>query len=382
MKKTLGFELKLIIYSILLGAVSGSIVWIFLKVLSIGTEFIWEILPNYLQSPYYTVIICTLGGLITGLYRKKVGDYPEEMMVVLGKVKREKRYDYKKLPILLVAAFLPLVFGSSVGPEAGLVGIITALCYWVANRLKTYANKGNAEEESQLGKVRKSITYGFAIAVGLAVYVVLNKLFGAAMAGFPSFELALPSGKDMLFLILYIAAGCLLAKYYEMTHHGCHVIAGHIPPVLKETVAGFVLGTTAVFVPQIMFSGEEEIHHLMTEYVDYQPWMLMGIALLKILLTNICIQFGLKGGHFFPLIYAGVAGGYAIAMFLFPETAAEHVIFAAAIVTSAMLGANMKKPLLVILLLLICFPVRMVFWLAIGAFAASAIMSIGENKNE
>ena len=173
-----------------------------------------------------------------------------------------------------------------------------------------------------------------------------------------------------------------MAKFYEITHHASHVTAGKLPPVIKETVAGLCFGITATFVPQIMFSGEEEIHHLMTEYVDYLPWMLLGIALLKVLLTNICIQFGLKGGHFFPLIYAGVAAGYACAMFLFPAEAAEHVIFAAAVVTSAMLGANMKKPLIVILLLLICFPVRMVFWLAIGAFAGSSIMSIGGNENE
>ena len=202
------------------------------------------------------------------------------------------------------------------------------------------------------------------------------------MAGFPSFEAALPSGKDMLMAIVYIIVGCLLAKYYEITHHGSHVAADKVPPVARETAAGLCLGIVATYVPQIMFSGEEEIHHLMTEFVDYLPWMLLGIALLKILMTNICIQCGLKGGHFFPLIYAGVAAGYAIAMFLFSENAAEHVVFAAAVVTSAMLGANMKKPWIVILLLLICFPVRMVFWLAIGAFSGSSIMSLGGNKNE
>ena len=30
-------------------------------------------------------------------------------------------------------------------------------------------------------------------------------------------------------------------------------------------------------------------------------------ALVWILLTNLCIQFGLKGGHFFPVIFAGVS---------------------------------------------------------------------------
>jgi len=108
--------------------------------------------------------------------------------------------------------------------------------------------------------------------------------------------------------------------------------------------------------------------------------MLLGIALLKVLITNICIQGGLKGGHFFPLIYAGVALGYAMAMFIYPGNAAEHVVFAAAVVTAAMLGANMKQPMVVALILLICFPFRMIFWLLIGAYAGCAIMSIGKEE--
>ena len=69
-------------------------------------------------------------------------------------------------------------------------------------------------------------------------------------------------------------------------------------------------------------------------------------------------------------------------MFVFPANAAEHVIFAAAVVTSVLLGANMKQPLAVTLILLLCFPFRMIIWLAIGSFAGSAVMSIGKNEKE
>jgi len=363
--------LKLIPLSLLLGIASGVIVYIFLRVLGLGTELLWDTIPEIISFKFYPLIICTIGGLIVGIFRKKFGDYPEEMMVVLGKVRKDKWYDYKKLPVLLVAAFLPLVFASSVGPEAGLVGIITAICYWVAATLK----KSNAD--TPLGKVTKDITYGFAIALGLGTYLALNRLLGAAMGGFPTFELALPTGKDFIFTIIYILVGCLLAKFYDVTHHVSHKASTKLPSILKETVAGLILGLAASFVPQMMFSGEEEIHHLMTEYVEYIPWVLLGIAFLKVLITNICIQGGLKGGHFFPLIYACVALGYAVAMILFPEAASEHVIYAAAMVTAALLGANMKQPIIVALLLLLCFPFRMIIWVLLSAYAGSAITSIG-----
>ena len=364
-------KIKLILRGTGLGLVSGIIVWTFLKVLALTTDLLWETLPAQIESPVYTVVVCTLGGAMVGVFRKKFGNFPEEMMEVLGKVKREKFYDYTKLPVLLVAAFLPLVFASSVGPEAGLVGIITATCYWVAAELKKTAGR-------TLEKVEKRAPYSFAILAALVAYVGLNKVFGTAMAGFPTFETGLPTGKDWVLAIAYILAGCVLAKFYDITHHGAHVAAGKMPAVVSETVAGLLLGITATFVPQMMFSGEAEIHHLMTEYIEYAPWMLIGMAFLKVLITNICIQGGLKGGHFFPLIYAGVVGGYGAAMLVYGAAAGEHVVFAAAVVTAAMLGANMKQPLVVVLLLLICFPVRMIFWLAIGAYAGSGMMSLGK----
>ena len=53
----------------------------------------------------------------------------------------------------------------------------------------------------------------------------------------------------------------------------------------------------------------------------------------------------------------------------------EHVVFAAGIITAATLGAQLKKPLVVAILLLLCFPARMLFWV----FAVAAISGrVGE----
>ena len=106
--------MKLTVKSIFLGIASGTIVWTFLKVLAAGTNLLWEIFPGMITNPLYTVVVCTIGGLITGLFRKKAGDYPEEMMVVLGKVKKEKFYDYTKIPIMIFTLFL-IIFFANVG---------------------------------------------------------------------------------------------------------------------------------------------------------------------------------------------------------------------------------------------------------------------------
>ena len=109
---------------------------------------------------------------------------------------------------------------------------------------------------------------------------------------------------------------------------------------------------------------------LMESYHLYLPIMLIGIAFLKIIMTNVCIQFGLKGGHFFPLIFAGVCMGYGIAMFVFGQSG-DHVVIAAAIVTAALLGGIMKKPLAVTMLLFLCFPIRLFVWIFLAAAIGS-----------
>ena len=98
-------------------------------------------------------------------------------------------------------------------------------------------------------------------------------------------------------------------------------------------------------------------------------------ALVWILLTNLCIQFGLKGGHFFPVIFAGVCMGYGMAM-LTCGPDGGHVVFGAAIVTASLLGGIMKKPLAVTMLLFLCFPVKMFIWIFIAAAVGSKLITL------
>lgn len=382
-------------FCLCVGGFAGAVIWTFLKIVAEGTRFLWEWLPAQAQIPYYTLLVCACGGLVIGLYRKRFGDYPEELGTIMGKVKREKHYEYRNMAVLIIAALLPLLIGSSVGPEAGMTGVIVGICYWAGDNLK-FA-KSHSKEYSQVGvavtlgvlfhsplfgifaveeegeetevlnpsKSSKILLYGLAIAAGTGIYIILTAFFGAAMEGFPSFEAPEAGYRDYLMMVVYIIGGFLLALFYEVTHKGAAKVMGKIPPVLRETAAGVCLGIIGMLVPAMMFSGEEQMGKLMTVYVNYAPIALVGVAFLKVFLTNLCIQGGLKGGHFFPVIFAGVCLGYGIAMFVFPG--GGHEVFGAAVVTSAMLGGIMGKPLAVTMLLFLCFPVRMFLWIFLAA---------------
>jgi H+/Cl- antiporter ClcA len=131
----------------------------------------------------------------------------------------------------------------------------------------------------------------------------------------------------------------------------------------------------------VLFSGEEQMGELMLDFGRYTPWLLIGICLLKLVMTAFCLNFGMKGGHFFPLIFACVCMGFALAMLVFPNPA-EHVVFAAGVVTSATLGAQLKKPLAVSVLMLLCFPARLLFWIFLAAAAGGRLAQLIDDKRK
>lgn len=78
-----------LLYSVILGAIVGVIIWCFLRLMNLGIAVLWEYVPSQINFPLYTLCVCTAGGLIVGLWKRKFGDYPEELGVVLGKVKKQ-----------------------------------------------------------------------------------------------------------------------------------------------------------------------------------------------------------------------------------------------------------------------------------------------------
>lgn len=73
-----------------------------------------------------------------GLYERFCGRYPDTMEAAMAEVKATGGYAYGKGRLLRssIGALLPLVFGGSIGPEAGLTGTIAGLCTWVGDHLK------------------------------------------------------------------------------------------------------------------------------------------------------------------------------------------------------------------------------------------------------
>ena len=142
-------NLLLALYTVVIGVIAGSIIWCFIRLMNLGINFFWEYLPGLINFEYYAIVVCLIGGLLIGLWKSKYGDAPEELNEVIKAVKKDHRYSYNNIFTSIVSALLPLIMGASVGPEAGLTGIIAGLCTWAGDKLKIFNNE--LEELAHIG---------------------------------------------------------------------------------------------------------------------------------------------------------------------------------------------------------------------------------------
>lgn len=393
-----------VICTIVTGALAGAFVWLFFFLMNKGLGFIWITLPAQFNFAFFPLVVCAVGGVIIGLYEKRFGPYPEELNVVMAKVKEDGRYDYNDIGVSSVAALLPLIFGGSIGPEAGLTGAIAGLCTWVGDRMKRFGaefkqltsvgtmaalsaiftaplfgfaaplygsceQNSTGEDELVLPKTSKIVVYLCAIAGALGAFMVLGGLFGGG-GGLPRFTDIHVGAFEMAWLVpialVGTAAGWLYHIFDGLAKRYADKVGDH--PVLKAVIAGVVLGAFGMVLPYTMFAGESQSEMLAETWTTMGAVVLIATGFGKVFTTPFCIRSGWRGGHFFPMIFAGVSIGYGMAAL----TGADPV-FCLCAATAGVCGAVMRQPLMAALLLFMCFPVKGVVVMLLAAALGSAI---------
>lgn len=401
------------------GSLAGAFVWLFFFLMNKGITFLWQTVPGWIssltaeslpvlsQGPFgfvpFPLIVCVLGGLLIGLYSKHTGIEPEDLNVVMAKVKETGRYDYSHIGKLSLAALLPLLFGGSVGPEAGLTGVVAGLCTWVGDRMRRFgsdfraltiagtqaaltavftaplygfvaplsgtADGARGEEGITLPKAQKAVVYLCAIAGALSAFLVLGQLFGES-SGLPRFD-AVEVGSYELALLLPLAlAGMACGWVFHAVNKGTLSLSEAMGnrPVAKAVLAGIILAVCGMALPFTMFAGESQAHYLMEGYSAIPAVALIATGFVKCALTPTCLNLGWHGGHFFPVIFSGVSLGYGFALLTGAAPA-----FCVAACTSALMGAVMRQPIMAALLLMLCFPLKGVVVMLVAAVIGAAI---------
>lgn len=385
---------------VLTGAIAGSFVWLILFVMDAGIELVWDRLSS-MFGVLFPIAMCILGGLVIGLFAKRYGEYPEDLRTVMSKVKRDGRYGYDRMGRMTVGALLPLIFGGSVGPEAGLTGVIAGLCSWVGDRMRRFGSDfrelteagvtatmsalftaplygfvaGMSDDSSRgsvaptMSRLERAVVYVCAIAGALAAFLLLSRFIGGGMP-LPHYDWESIGMEELLWAVPLIVVGALGGWLFCLADAGLSRVSGAAEGrvVLKPVVAGAILGLCGAVLPMTMFSGESQIGDLDGTWMTMGALLLIVTGLVKILVTAMCVNMGWRGGHFFPLIFAGVSLGYGMA-----AVSGTDPVFCLCVVTAALVGGVMRRPVLAVLLLLLCFPPIAVVPMLVAAFVGSRL---------
>ncbi|SFA98542.1 chloride channel protein [Clostridium frigidicarnis] len=388
----------LILYSTVIGAVVGFLTWFFLSVLNFTTKFLWITLPNLFYIQNWTLLLCLVGGVVVGICQKKFGNYPRKMDEVLAEFNKTKRVDYKSLPKATVAALSSLSFGASLGPEAALVGIVGGLSTWAGDILKSLVNKkqvikeyGNIlteysiettigmifraplfglttffedKKDSKFIKIIKIIVYLITTIAGFGVFILLSKIDNRELS-IVNFGKATVGKNEIIAIIPLIFIGVLFSMLYEFFGYIIHKAVKPLEnyKVIKAVIGGLALGLLGTLLPNILFSGEHQLTKLAMEWKEMSIYLLFITGMAKLFITEFCLSTGWRGGHIFPVIFAGASIGYGIAM-LFSIDPVTSV----ALVTTSITSSILKKPIAVVLILIFFFPIKLIILMILAAY--------------
>ncbi len=406
-------SLGMVAFALAAGFVVGLAVWAVYRASAALTDLLWidghgavcGLLEGFgIPSWWLPLAFCGLGGLAIGAFTARFGGEPAPLPQVLATVKRTGGYRLEKPAASVVGFLLPLVFGGAVGPEAGLSGIIAAACTAINEKLKAasvrvkgVAAQADVTVSAALSAVFATPLAGIVIAsqdgmpqaadprsfdfhrkakvvlytasaIGAVGGVALfGWLFGAE-AGLPRLEDAAPGAGELRWGIVCIALGWAGAALFHASDLGFSALSRRVGDhaIAKPLVAGLVLGAFAIPLPLVLFPGEVQIGEVMEGWASMGAVALVAAGLAKCAVTPLCINFGWRGGHFFPCIFAGVAIGYGVA-----AAAGIDPMFCACMACATLVAGVQRNPWVALALLLLCFPARDIVWLGLACLVGA-----------
>ena len=262
---------------------------------------------------------------------------------------------------------------TSVGTMAALSAIFTAPLFGFVAPLYGSVDENVDDRTIRIPKTWKIVVYLCAIAGALAAFAGTGpRCSGGGQCRCRAFTDIHVGTVELLWLVPLALVGAAGGWLFCMGDGLFGRLSDKMGdrPVLKAVIAGTVLGVAGIVLPFAMFAGETQAEELGRMWTSMGALALLATGFVKVLLTPFCIRFGWRGGHFFPVIFAGVSIGYGMATL----TGADPV-FCLCACTAALVGGVMRQPLMAVLLLFLCFPVKGVI-VMLAAAALGAIVPL------
>jgi H+/Cl- antiporter ClcA len=384
-----------------LGMVSALVTFAFIALVHQGTHLLWTEAAAAvgLDPRIFTILVCTIGGLMVGLLVKFFGDHNAIFADLMREFGETGRFKYRNAPGIVVTALVSLVSGASLGPEAPLADACGGIGTWASDRLKLDEQETRAMgysgvsgmlaafitqpvggavlglESAQGGPAGKKTYFWvlfpslLASAVATVVFVALSGAFFQTLYVFPDY---VPRVGDLFYAVplglIGGGVGLLFLFWLRALQRLLQPMKARL--VLRGLLGGLGMGLIGAFLPLTLFSGETETAELIHNAAELGVLMLIVLAVSKLLATTLLLATGWKGGYIFPILFASAAMGLA-ANLLFPHI---PVAVAVAATLAGALVAALRAPLFAVLFTLVLVSKETAAVIAVAA-VVSALLS-------
>ncbi|MBV9580514.1 MAG: chloride channel protein, partial [Chloroflexi bacterium] len=260
--------------------------------------------------------------------------------------------EYWRFPGALLSSFCSLLSGASVGPGGPVRVLVQDIAAWFRDDLQVTAKAALGFDVATVASALNSIIgnplftgvfateYEVGSTSGLQ-YLVWNLLAGVigfsfyALLGLNAFAGFLPFAPithlEADYFVWAIALGVLGAVVAIFTGASMQLFGRLVPRIFGERVvaralgAGVVISVVGLLLPELLFSGEDQIHAIVANPAQYGVGILLLLAISKPLLLALSFKSGYLGGPTFPLLFSCTMLGLALGL-LFPTVPSSILV--------------------------------------------------------
>ncbi|PLX82494.1 MAG: chloride channel protein [Desulfuromonas sp.] len=289
-----------------------------------------------MEHRWFLFLIPVIGGLVSGFLVFKFAPEAEGhgTDAVIDAYHNKGGQIRSRVPLIKgLASIITIGTGGSAGKEGPVAQIGAGFGAFLGSRLKLSASERRilllAGMAGGIGATFRAPLGGALFAVEVLYQdpefeheglipciissIVAYSIFGAVtgwqpLLTTPLFGFEHPS-EMFCYLILGVACA-FLGKFYVFVFYGIQKQFRKIPlaPMLKPALGGLLLGLLAMLVPQVLGSGYGMVQAAL--YGKVAIWIMLVVAVAKIIATSLTISSGGSGGVFAPsLVIGGMLGG-------------------------------------------------------------------------
>ncbi len=366
--------LRWVLYSGIVGVVSGLGACVFFALLEWGTYFFLEALAGYpLMKPggehlvtldrspvfrrWMLVFLPAFGGLLSGLlvYRYAPEAEGHGTDALIDAFHNKNGIIRTRVPYVKgLTSIITLSTGGSAGREGPIAQIGAGFGSWVARLLRMNVRERRlmllAGCAAGLGAIFRAPLGGALTAIevlyredfeteGIVLCimssVIANAIFISIFGQRPIFDIPAIHFAGPVELLFYAVLGLVCVPFgfaYVKTFYGMRDYVFRRLPLKRAfvpTIGGLLVGLIAYWRPEIMSGGYGTIQQAL--FGQLPAALMLGLAVLKILATSFTISSGGSGGVFGPSLFIGAMLGGAVGQIshgLFPQWVGNPGAFA------------------------------------------------------